>query len=113
MKTSKPTKKQQSTFQPEMNDLKFKEAFEAEYQEFALSEALLQLMDEEGMSVRKLAKVAGISPTVIQDIRSGNRSNITVQNLCKIFGALGSSVAVRIGDRYVPLNPHLPGCSTQ
>ncbi|MFH1739910.1 MAG: helix-turn-helix transcriptional regulator [bacterium] len=97
------TRQPQSTFEREMTDPAFKEKLEAEYQEFALSEIVLQLMEEEHISVRGLAKSAGISPSVIQDIRSGNRSNITIQNLCKIVKALGSRVAVQIGDHYMPL----------
>lgn len=105
MKTSKTTRSAEgrTTFDREMQDPGFKEEFEVEYQEFALSELLLQLMQEEHLSVRKLAKAAGISPSVIQDIRSGKRSNITVQNLSKILKVLGGRVAVQIGEQYVPL----------
>ena len=105
MKTSKGKKtlKPQSTFEREMGDPAFKEQFEAEYQEFALSEIVLQLMEDEHISVRRLAKIAGISPSVVQDIRSGSRRNVTLQNLCKIIKALGGRIAVQIGDQYMPL----------
>lgn len=100
MKTSKET---MSTFEREMMNPVFKEKFEAEYQEFALSEVVLQLMEEEHLSVRELAKAAEVSPSVIQDIRSGNRTNITLFNLSKILKALGSRIAVQIGEQYMPL----------
>lgn len=97
------SKQYQSTFEREMADADFREKFEAEYREFALSEVILQLMEEEQVSVRELAKNAGISPSVIQDIRSGNRSNITLHSICKILKALGSRMVVQIGDQYMPL----------
>lgn len=108
MKTSKrkPTKqttKPQSTYEREMMDPEFRKLFEIEYQQFALSEIVLQLMEEEKLSVRQLAKAAEVSPSVIQDIRSGNRTNITLFNLSKILKALGSRVAIQVGDQYVPL----------
>lgn len=110
MKTSKRKKtlRSRSTFEREMSDPTFKKEFEAEYHEFALSEMMFQLMEEKQMSVRGLAEAAGISPSVIQDIRSGNRSNITFHNLCKIVEALGGRLAVQVGDQYLPLDPHLP-----
>lgn len=80
-----------------MQDPDFREKFEAEYREFALSEIILQLMEEERMSVRELAKAAAVSPAVIQDIRSGNRANITLHNLAKILKALGGCIVVQTG----------------
>ncbi len=97
------TSKSRSTFEREMENPKFKKAFDAEYKEFVLSEVVLQLMHEEGISVRKLAQATGISPSVVQDIRSGSRKNITIQNFFKVMKALGSKVAVKIGNRYVPI----------
>lgn len=72
------TKKQQSTFEQKKQDVSFKEVFEKAYTEFALSELLLSLMDEDDISVRKLAKAAGLSPTSIQKIRSGEQKDIKV-----------------------------------
>ncbi len=108
MKTSeckpiKQTTKPKSTYDRLMQDPEFREQFEMEYQAFALSEIILQLMEEEKLSVRELAKAAEVSPSVIQDIRSGNRTNITLANLSKILKALGSRIAVQIGEQYVPL----------
>ena len=44
-----------------MMDPEFREQFEIEYQEFALSEIILQLMEEEKLSVRELAKAAEVA----------------------------------------------------
>jgi hypothetical protein len=48
------------------NDSKEKELFDKEYNEFLLSEFVLEKMEEEHVSVSELAKRAGVSPTVIQ-----------------------------------------------
>lgn len=102
-KPMKQPTKPQSTYERLMQNPEFREQFEIEYQEFALSEIVLQLMEEEKLSVRELAKAADVSPSVIQDIRSGNRTNITLLNLSKILKALGSRIAVQVGDQYMPL----------
>jgi len=99
MKTSKTL----TTFDREMADRRFKKQFEQEYKEFALSEILLKLMQEEGISVRKLSNATGISPSVVQDIRSGSRKNMTVRNFLKMMNALGGKVAVKVKGRYVPI----------
>jgi hypothetical protein len=44
--------------------------FEEEKREFALSELILALMEEDEVSVRKLAKMAGMSPAEVQAMRS-------------------------------------------
>jgi hypothetical protein len=54
------------------NDLIEKKIFEKEYNDFLLSEFVLEKMEEENISVRTLEKKAGVSPTVIQKIRSKN-----------------------------------------
>lgn len=54
--------KTMSTYEREMQDPSFKEQFEKEYKEFALSELILAMMEEDDMSVRGLAKAVGISP---------------------------------------------------
>ena len=54
--------KTMSTYEREMQDPSFKEQFEKEYKEFALSELILAMMEEDNMPVRGLAKAVGISP---------------------------------------------------
>lgn len=50
-------------------------AFKEGYRDFALSELILALMEHDEVSVRKLAKIAGISPTIVQEMRSGLKKN--------------------------------------
>jgi len=86
-----------------MENPKFREKFEAEYKEFMLSEIMLKLMQAEGVSVRKLAQSTGLSASMIQDIRSGARKNITIKSFLKIMRALGGKVAVKIDRQYIPI----------
>ncbi len=90
-------KRQVSTFDRMMKDPKVKAKFEKTYAEFLLSEILLDLMRKEDISVRSLAKKVGVSPAVIQDIRSGKRSNITVNNLLGIAASLGARLKLERG----------------
>jgi plasmid maintenance system antidote protein VapI len=54
------------------NDPHEREQFEKEYNSFLLSEFILEKMEEENISIRALAEKAGVSPTIIQKIRSKN-----------------------------------------
>jgi transcriptional regulator with XRE-family HTH domain len=90
-------KKSISTFEKIMKNSKRKERFDKKYAEFLLSEILLDLMKKEDISIRSLAKKVGVSPAVIQDIRSGKRSNITFNNLLGIANSLGARVKIERG----------------
>ena len=78
-----------STFEREMQDTNFKEEFEKKYNEFLLSETIHAIMDEAHKSVRKLADESGLSPTVIQNIRSGIQEDIKLSNFINISHACG------------------------
>ena len=86
-----------STFDRLMKNKKRRKNFEKEYEAFLLSELMLALMEGDAVSVRGLAKAVGISPTVIQEIRSGKRANITLNNFLKIMKALGAKVQIKKG----------------
>ena len=82
------TKKNLSTFEKEMLDPQFKSEFEKEYQEFLISEFLIEAMDTEQISVRNLAKETGVSASMIQKLRSGKNSNISINKLVSLMSAL-------------------------
>jgi len=81
-----------TTFDREMENPQFKEAFEREYDDFLLSEVLCQAMKEKKVSVRKLAQQAKVSAGFIQGIRSGKAKNITLGKLSPVLAALGYRV---------------------
>jgi DNA-binding Xre family transcriptional regulator len=66
-----------------------KELFETEYNEFLLSEFVLEKMETENISVRSLAKKAGVSPTIIQKIRSKNAEKINFRTFTNVIYSLG------------------------
>ncbi len=81
-------KQPQTTFEKLMQDPKWKDGFEKGYEKFLISEFLIEAMEEEKISVRKLAKEAGVSPTLIQNMRSGKSSNISLNTLAPILSVL-------------------------
>ncbi|KTC64943.1 Uncharacterised protein (plasmid) [Legionella adelaidensis] len=53
--------KPMSTYERKMQDKQFKKAYEQHYKEFLFSEFLISIMEDDGKSVRDLAKEADIS----------------------------------------------------
>jgi DNA-binding Xre family transcriptional regulator len=99
-------KKIQSTYDEYVQSLTKaqRKKFEEGYREFLLSELLLALMKEDAVSVRRLAKAAGISPTIIQSVRAGTQQNITINSFLKILKTLGCSLVVEKEGNRFPLN---------
>jgi transcriptional regulator with XRE-family HTH domain len=54
-------------------------------------------MEDDDISIRELAKEAGISSSVIQDLRSGKQHDIKVSNLVKIAHVFGYEVILKKG----------------
>ena len=81
--------KPKTTVQKFLDNPKQKKIFEEEHKEVLLSELVLALMEEDHVSVRQLAKAAGVSPTVIQALRSGKKENLTLSTIASIAQALG------------------------
>ena len=76
------------------NDPKEKALFDKEYNDFLLSEFVLEKMEEEHLSVRTLAKKAGVSPTVIQKIRSKNAEKINYRTFSNVLYSLGYKINI-------------------
>jgi len=75
-------------------DAEFENDLKKRYREFVLSELLLALMEEDHLSIRKLAKEAGVSPSLIQDLRSGKKDNLTFKSFSNIVEALGYDIVL-------------------
>jgi DNA-binding Xre family transcriptional regulator len=73
---------------------KRKEKFDKEYNEFLLSEFVLEKMEEENISVRALAQKAGVSPTVIQKIRTQNAEKINFRTFTNVLNSLGYKISI-------------------
>ena len=67
---------EESTFDKYIkNDIKQKKKFDKEYNNFLLSEFILEKMEEENISVRELARKAEVSPTIIQKLRNNKTAD--------------------------------------
>ena len=72
------------------DDPKQKALFDKEYDDFLLSEFIIQKMEEENLSVRTLAQKASVSPTVIQKLRnSESAEKITYSTFMSVIRSLG------------------------
>ena len=90
-------KKTESTYDEFMKDPKWRKRFEEKYARFLLSEIILGLMEQERISVRALARMVGVSPTVINGLRTGKRRNLTFKNFLGLASALGAKVKIEKG----------------
>ncbi len=88
-------KKQKTTYEKFIEDPHQKKLLEEEYQDLLIDELLIAIMEENNLSVRKLANAAGLSPTIIQEIKTGKRKNITVTTFSKIVDACGYEIKLK------------------
>lgn len=82
-------KKRLTTFDKWMKNPTIKKAYDEGREEFILSELIRALMANDNKSVRGLAQKVGLSPTVIQEIRSGKQADMKVKNFISIIRACG------------------------
>jgi DNA-binding Xre family transcriptional regulator len=85
-------KKVKSTYEKFIEDDRQKILLNKEYEELLISELLIAIMEKDHISVRKLAIAAGVSPTIIQGLKSGSRTNITIDTLSKILDVIGYQI---------------------
>jgi hypothetical protein len=97
------SKKNLSTFEREMKDVKFRESFEKGYGEFVLSEILIGLMKESHKTVRGLANEVGLSPTIIQKVRSGLQNDLKISNFLTIAEACGYHLCLEKGEKRIEI----------
>ncbi len=101
MKLKRTKSKPLSSFDEWMLRPGFKEEFEKGYREFLLSELVLAIMAEDKKSVRELAKILGVSKTVIQNLRSGKQTDMKLGNFVKLVQAYGYRLLLEKGDERV------------
>ncbi|TAK78085.1 MAG: helix-turn-helix domain-containing protein [Gammaproteobacteria bacterium] len=98
-----------STFERKMKNTKFKKAFEEGYKKLLFSELMISIMENDDISVRNLAKEAGISASIIQNLRSGKQHDIKLSNLIKIAHVFGYAVILEKGDDRLMLEETIKG----
>ncbi len=55
-------------------------------------------MENDNKTVRKLSKEVGISPTVLQKLRSGKQDDVKLRNFINLSHACGFNVVLEKGD---------------
>lgn len=85
-------KKTKSTYEKFTEDKKRKKRLDREYRDLLISELLIAAMEEDHLSVRKLAVEAEVSPTIIQSLKSGKKTNITIETLSRILDVVGYQI---------------------
>jgi len=85
-------KKVKSTYEEFIGDDQQKILLDVEYKELLISELLIAAMEQDHISVRKLALAAGVSPTIVQSLKSGAKTNITIDTLSKILDVIGYQI---------------------
>ena len=82
-----------------------KKEFDEGLKDFALSELILAIMEQDEVSVRKLAKMAGVSPTVVQAMRSGAKADFSMQSFFKILKGLGcNKIMIERNGELIPMD---------
>ncbi len=89
--------KVRSTFEQFMSNPEQKEIFEKEYAQFLFSELLLEAMEEEKISVRKLSQESGVSTSIIQNIRALKPVNMTLKTMASLLAPLGYELTAKKG----------------
>lgn len=100
-------KKMKSTCEERRESLspKRRKEFDEGLKDFALSELVLAIMERDEVSVRKLAKIAGVSPTVVQAMRSGSKNDFSMQSFFKILKGLGcKKIMIELNGGLIPLD---------
>lgn len=69
-----------------------KDIYEKEYNDFLLSEFMLEQMEAQHISVRELAKKADVSPTVIQKLRSKDSQKVNLTTFTSVLSSLGYQI---------------------
>lgn len=90
-------KKVTTTYEKITSNARRKKRIEKEYHTLLISELLQAAMEKDLITVRELAREAGISPTIIQELKTYKRKDITLGTANKILNALGYEVS------YVPM----------
>lgn len=91
---NKEKKTVRSTYERFISNPERKLLFDKEYQELLISELLTTAMKKDDVSVRELAAEAGVSPTIIQELRSGKRKNITLATFNRVINAIGYEISI-------------------
>jgi hypothetical protein len=97
-------KKEISSYDIMMSDPKKKELFEKEYAQFLLSEFLIEEMEKNKVSVRKLSSQTGVSTSIIQNLKAMKSVNLTLKTILSLIEPFGYELKIQKGKKSYSLN---------
>jgi hypothetical protein len=77
-----------------LNDPKERELFYKEYNEFLLSEFVLEKMETEKLTAKALAQMAGVSPNIIKKIQNKNAEKVYFGAFTNVLHSLGYRISI-------------------
>lgn len=83
---------------------KEKREYDKDLKDFLLSELILAAMEDDDISVRKLAKLAGVSPTIVQEMKSGTKKSFNTKSFFKILKGLGYTFLLERNGQIISLD---------
>lgn len=86
-----------------MKDEDRRKRFEEKYARFIMADIVIGFMEQEQLSVRAMARAMGVSPTVVQDLRSGKRKNLTLKHLLAFADACHAKITIEKGTQVFSL----------
>ena len=100
------TKQTKTTMEKYLESMgpKERKAFDDELRALALSEMFLAAMEGDEVAVRKLAKLAGVSPTIVQRIQSGKKDDFALKSLFEVLDSLGFKLFLERDGDTTPLD---------
>lgn len=78
-----------STYDRMMQNPDWSADFISGYEEFLISETLIEMMNEQKFTVKSLAERAGVSTTTIQNIKKGSAKNMKLKTIIPVLSVLG------------------------
>ena len=88
-----------TTYEEFVENPENKKMIEEEYQELLLKELFLKMQEDRKSTVRKTAKDVGLSPRIIQALKTGKQKNIRLTNFNKISHSFGYHIELVKGGR--------------
>ena len=99
-------KKMKTTYDEHLESMSAerRKEFDRTFRSMALSEMVYAAMANDIEAVRKLAQLAGVSPTIINDLRSGKKGVSGLSDIFKVIESLGFTVHLEKGGEVTPVH---------
>ncbi len=99
------SKKVKSTFEEYFESMTpaQRKKYDEGFRSLALSEMILAAMQDDEVAAKKLAKMAGVSPTIVQEI-CAYRKAFDIKSIFKVIDSLGFNLLLERDGETIPLD---------